>query len=82
MVRIAATALLLAVAIASSGCGGGSSVASSGLSSGGPGGLPDPPTGVIVTPNGVGQVWQGTTVQFQANVGLLECARRERRRQY
>jgi len=71
MVRIAATALLLAVAIASSGCGGGSSVASSGLSSGGPGGLPDPPTGVIVTQNGVGQVWQGTTVQFQANVPVF-----------
>lgn len=71
MVRITATAVLLAVAMASSACGGGSSVASSGLSSGGPGGLPDPPTGVIVTPNGVGQVWQGTTVQFQANLPVF-----------
>jgi len=70
MVRTKATAVLLAIAMASSGCGGGGPTPS-GLSSGGPGGLPDPATGVIVTPNGVGQVWQGTTVQFQANVPVF-----------
>lgn len=75
MVRIAAIAVLLAIAMASSGCGGGSSVAPSGLSPGGPGGLPDPPTGVVVTPNGVGQVWQGTTVQFHANLPVFWSVR-------
>ena len=71
MVRIPATAVLLAIAMASSGCGGGSGAAPSGLPSGGPGGLPDPPTNVVVTPSGIGQVWQGTTVQFQANVPVF-----------
>lgn len=75
MVRITATSVLLAIAMASLGCGGGSSVGPSALSSGGPGGLPDPSTGVVVTPNGVGQVWQGTTVQFQANLPVFWSVR-------
>jgi len=77
MVRITATAVLLAIAIAGSGCGGGSSVAPSGLSSGGgPGDVP--PTGVLVTPSGIGQVWEGTTVQFQANVPVFWSVREGR----
>ena len=70
MVRIPTAAVLLAIAMASSGCGG-SGAAPSGFPSGGPGGLPDPPTSVVVTPSGVGQVWQGTTVQFRANVPVF-----------
>jgi len=75
MVRITATAVVLAIAMASLGCSGGSSVAPSGVSSGGPGGPSDPPPGVVVTPNGVGQVWQGTTVQFHANLPVFWSVR-------
>jgi hypothetical protein len=71
MVRITATAVVLAIAMATSGCGEGSGGAPSRLSSGGPGSPSDPPGRVVVTPSGVGQVWQGTTVQFQANLPVF-----------
>lgn len=71
MIRITETAVLMALAIASLGCNGTSSVAPSRPSSGGPGDPSDPPASVVITPNGVGQVWQGTTVQFHANVPVF-----------
>jgi hypothetical protein len=63
MARCATAILLLAIMAATSGCGSGS----------GQGLMADPPpkvtsSTVTVTPSGIGQVLQGTTVQFSANV--------------
>jgi hypothetical protein len=65
MVRLTAIALMAALVTTTSGCGGGGA---SGVKETG-----DPPpskgaTSVVVTPGGVGEVWQGTTVQFAAQV--------------
>ena len=65
MLRLPTIALMAALVMTASGCGGA-----------GGGGTGDPPpskgstggTSVVVTPNGIGQVWQGTTVQFAAQV--------------
>ena len=65
MLRLRTVALMAALVLTASGCGGGAG-----------GGTGDPPpskggtggTSVVITPNGIGQVWQGTTVQFAAQV--------------
>ena len=75
MARVTATVMVLAIAITCVRCGGGGRTTSSALSSGGPGGAPDPPTPVVVTPSGVGQVWQGTQVQFGANMPVTWSVR-------
>jgi len=64
MSRIPAIIVLTALLVAVSGCGGGSS---SGSQSSGSGSQSNA-TSVVVTPGAVGQVWQGTTVSFQAQV--------------
>ena len=68
--RIAAIAILptLALSVSLAGCGGAisSKVASTA------GDLaPDPAVNVTVTPSGIGQVWEGTQVQFSARVSGL-----------
>ena len=63
--KSAATILILIWAASFGGCGGATS--SNGRPS--PGDPPaDPAVTVNVTPNGIGQVWQGTQVQFSAQV--------------
>jgi len=62
MIRRVSIALVVLLAMTASGCGGGA---------GGRTGDPPPSKGgtsVVITPNGIGQVWQGTTVQFAAQV--------------
>jgi WD40 repeat protein len=63
--KSAATLLILAFAVSLSGCGG--TMSSKALSNAGD---PPPDSGasVTVTPSGIGQVWQGTQVQFSARV--------------
>jgi WD40 repeat protein len=58
MIRSTTIAIVIALVMAVSGCGGG----------GGNGDPPSKGTSVVVTPSGIGQVWQGTKVQFAAQV--------------
>ena len=65
MLRITSILLLVVVVTAESGCGGsgsGGQTNQDGSNSG------DNATTVVVTPGAIGQVWQGTTVAFQAQV--------------
>src|SRR5438309_1097899 len=63
MLRTTSVALLIAMVIAALGCGGGSGSGSQSNP-----GSQSNATSVVVTPGAVGQVWQGTTVQFTAQV--------------
>jgi hypothetical protein len=64
MHRLPTIALMAALVMTASGCGGGGG---NGDSKGGTGGT-NQGTSVVVTPSGMGQVWQGTKVQFAAQV--------------
>jgi len=67
MIRFATITLFVVSVILTSGCGGsggnGDPLPGKGGTGGGTGG-----TSVVVTPAGIGQVWEGTTVQFSAQV--------------
>ncbi len=63
MIRIASIAWLILLVVTASGCGGGGGNGDPPPGKGGAGG-----TSVVVTPSGIGQVWQGTMVQFAAQV--------------
>lgn len=63
--RSAATLLILSLAALLAGCGG----AISSNTTSDPGDPPpDPAVTVTIMPSGIGQVWQGTQVQFSAQV--------------
>jgi hypothetical protein len=66
MKRIVVSGLLIFLVIAASGCGGPGS--GSPASSGSQSGSQSNTTSVVVTPSGIGEVWQGATVQFTAQV--------------
>src|ERR1700751_4102379 len=67
MIRFATITLFIVSVILTSGCGGsggnGDPLPGKGGTGGGTGGI-----SVVVTPSGIGQVWEGTTVQFAAQV--------------
>jgi WD40 repeat protein len=67
VVKARATAVLvtLALAVSLAGCGGAMS-SKRASTAGDP--APDPAVSVTITPSGIGQVWQGTQVQFSARV--------------
>ena len=64
MLHITNILLLVVIVTAESGCGGSGSGGQTNQGSNNSGGT----TTVIVTPGAIGQVWQGTTVAFQAQV--------------
>jgi len=63
MIRFVSIAFVVLLVMTASGCGGGGGNGDPLPGKGGAGG-----TSVVVTPSGIGQIWQGTTVQFAAQV--------------
>jgi hypothetical protein len=63
MIRFATITLFVVSVILTSGCGGSGGNGDPLPGTGGTGGI-----SVVVTPSGIGQVWEGTTVQFAAQV--------------